>query len=146
MDKKIDRKEHIWNIVGRCHHADKYGFFVEALVLQIFLIRSMLISCIKNKLNDESKFKEKWNRQDLGPLTETAFQIKAIQISLRNSLKKFYNERGAVIHGYINQEIEYREIKKLISKGFLLINKVQAEFVTFEIGEIESYSDFIEKK
>lgn len=145
MDKK-NRKDHIWNIIERCNHANKKGFLIEALTLEIFLIRSMLTSCIKNKLTDKSKFKERWNKQDLGPLAETAFQVKAISTPLRNSLKKFYDKRNTIIHGYINQEIEYEEIKEIISEGFTLISEVQSEFLTWQVGEVESYSDFIKKK
>lgn len=137
------------DLMGRCGTARSEGFSIEAMVLLNYSLRCYLFLVIDKKLRkDKKEFKDKYYKQETNELASTAKILGAIPEELRQKVDIYYSKaRSAVIHGILDGEIEYKNIKEEIDESVnLLIGGLQEESIgKFIVGEEESKVDYIKK-
>lgn len=120
-----------WELIKKYIEAKRRGFYIEALVLFNYMLRHNLLIIINNNLTSNKKiFKESYLKQETNVLAEIAKNLGAIEEELKKDIKVYFEDiRSSVIHGMLNGEINYDDIKTKSDDSLNLLMRTQEKIL-----------------
>jgi len=129
-----------WDTTKLYAKAVREGFYIEALVLSINILKSMLYLAMESYFSRSGKSKAEitkilHSKIDIDGMIKHCHKKKILSPNLILKVQKYWNFRGNAVHNYIEGLIDYNEIKQKVINLAEIYKEIQDTFAPYTIGE-----------
>lgn len=131
-----------WSTTQAYAKASRSGFCIEALVLSINMLKSIMFVVLENEYKkrgvSETKIKKRLSsKKDVGDLISLMRDAKILTQEEIKRIEDYWKLRNDTVHTFIDGKVEYEDVCTLVQEFKHVYGLVQNKIFKIEISNVE---------